>query len=210
MLLNQIVVLLTALAASASAQGFTVAENTPDGDYSVSYDAAGVASFLKLQNVEPLTKRQDGPIAVPRRHLEARGDEIGCGNRDNELNHGDTDAANSALDAKCGGTGELMSQAVPTSLPSVEVPSPSSVTGEEAMVAMLALAAGLLAKSPTGAVCTRLAGYRAPRTRLAMATSGLLIVSVTRITLVPTTQESCKVATTYCLSATLSSRSLRY
>jgi hypothetical protein len=103
MLLNQVVILLTALAASASAQGFTVSESTPDGDYSVSYDASGVASFLKLQDVEPLTKRQDGPIAVPRRHLEARRDNIGCGDRNNELNHGDTDAANNALDAKCNG-----------------------------------------------------------------------------------------------------------
>ncbi|KAF3003624.1 hypothetical protein E8E13_007550 [Curvularia kusanoi] len=103
MLLNQIAVLLTALAASTSAQGFTVPEGTTDGDYSVSYDASGNASFLKLRDVEPLTKRQEGLIAMPRRHLAARTDRIGCGDRNNELNHSDTDKANDSLDAKCNG-----------------------------------------------------------------------------------------------------------
>lgn len=102
MLFNQITVLLAALAVSASAQGFNVPESTLDGEYSVTYNANGDATFLKLGEVEPLATGEDSSITLPRRHLTARGENIRCGDR-NELNHGDTDAANNALDAQCGG-----------------------------------------------------------------------------------------------------------
>jgi hypothetical protein len=107
---NQIALLVATLAVSTQAAavsdpsgGFFVPRDTPEGAYIVTYDAAGKATHTKVDENNFLVKSD--PETLPKADVVARqapGDRVSCG-INSELNHGNLDAANAALDVDCGG-----------------------------------------------------------------------------------------------------------
>ncbi|KAJ8109203.1 hypothetical protein OPT61_g7633 [Boeremia exigua] len=99
MLVNKIQLLFLALAAST--QAWTVPDGTPDGLYSVSVDDNGIETHAKLADPEAGISMQNRPLSARARSILKR-DITTCGDGV-ELNHADTDRANTLLDANCGG-----------------------------------------------------------------------------------------------------------
>lgn len=95
--------LLAAVLASVAIAhpGYTVPEGAPDGVYAVSIDESGNEVHEAVSG--GFSAKFAARSAAPASRLEARGSvSVGC-NSNMPLNHADTDAANSALDAQCGG-----------------------------------------------------------------------------------------------------------
>lgn len=101
MLVSNIPLLFLAL--TATTQAFTVPPNTPDGVYVVSIDDNGKEVHSKLADPSSSITPQGQPLSVRARPMIKRAITT-CGDNQ-ELNHGDTDAANADLDNQCGGAG---------------------------------------------------------------------------------------------------------
>jgi hypothetical protein len=94
--------LLLTFVAALAVHAYTIPTGTSDGVYSVyTHDNGTEVHAYLAPNSDDTTQAQ--PSFVRRAaQIKARGEHASCMPGSNELNHGDCDAANNALDGQCG------------------------------------------------------------------------------------------------------------